>query len=108
MRTRLSVLPACAVAIALLHASACGSPAPAPAASTTPPPGPPPAIHGPHLYVTDETGGHVVVINSESGEVAGRYSVGKRPRGLRLSQDGAQLFVALSGSPIAGPGVDNS
>jgi YVTN family beta-propeller protein len=58
--------------------------------------------------VTDETGGHVVVINAESGEVAGRYSVGKRPRGLRLSRDGAQLFVALSGSPIAGPGVDNS
>src|SRR6185436_18146734 len=31
-----------------------------------------------------------------------------RPRGLRLSHDGAYLYVALSGSPIAGPGVDAS
>jgi len=58
--------------------------------------------------VSDETGGKVVVINVESGEVVGRYEVGKRPRALRLSRDGAQLFIALSGSPIGGPGVDDS
>ena len=37
-----------------------------------------------------------------------RIAVGKRPRGIRLSRDGKQLLVALSGSPIAGPGVDES
>ena len=34
--------------------------------------------------------------------------VGKRPRGIRVSPDGSTLYVALSGSPIAGPGVDES
>ena len=34
--------------------------------------------------------------------------LGKRPRGLKLSPDGKLLYVALSGSPIAGPGVDES
>ena len=34
--------------------------------------------------------------------------VGKRPRGISVSPDGRQLYVALSGSPIAGPGVDES
>src|SRR6266481_4174044 len=33
---------------------------------------------------------------------------GKRPRGAKLSHDGKSLFVALSGSPKAGPGVDES
>jgi YVTN family beta-propeller protein len=60
------------------------------------------------VYVSDETGGNVVVVDPESGEVIDRLPVGKRPRGLRLSRDGAQLLVALSGSPIAGPGVDES
>jgi hypothetical protein len=43
--------------------------------------------------------------NVESGEVVGRYEVGKRPRGA--SRDGAQLFVALSGA-IGGPRDDES
>jgi YVTN family beta-propeller protein len=34
--------------------------------------------------------------------------LGKRPRGLKVSPDGKLLYVALSGSPIAGPGVDQS
>ena len=29
-----------------------------------------------------------------------------RPRGIAVSPDQSQVFVALSGSPIAGPGVD--
>jgi hypothetical protein len=33
-------------------------------------------------------------------------AVGKRPRGIRVLGDGQHLLVALSGSPIAGPGVD--
>src|SRR5260370_34744936 len=38
----------------------------------------------------------------------GALPVGKRPRGIRLLAGGQQLQVALSGSPIAGPGVDES
>jgi YVTN family beta-propeller protein len=40
--------------------------------------------------------------------VLARIPVGKRPRGLKLSPDGARLYVALSGSPRSGPGVDES
>ncbi len=60
------------------------------------------------VFVSNETGGTVVVVDPETGQVEDRITVGKRPRGLRFSRDGAQLYVALSGSPIAGPGVDES
>jgi YVTN family beta-propeller protein len=83
------------------------SPPEAPAAPA-PPPDVPDAPFGPRLYVSDETGGSVVVVDPASGAVLTRISVGKRPRGIMLSRDGAQLLVALSGSPIAGPGVDES
>jgi YVTN family beta-propeller protein len=77
------------------------TPAPAPAATPQP---------GPRLFVSDETGGAVIVIDPVSGQVLERISVGKRPRGVRVREIGGQklLFVALSGSPIAGPGVDES
>ena len=86
--------------------SACGQP-PAP----PPPAAPaivPPTTGGPRLFISDETGGAIIVIDPSTRQMIGRISVGKRPRGLRLSHDGTQLFVALSGSPIAGPGVDES
>ena len=81
-----------------------------------PPPPPPPAAPAApvlsagesRVYVSDETGGAIVVIDPATRQMLGRIPVGKRPRGLRLSHDGKQLFVALSGSPIAGPGVDES
>ena len=60
------------------------------------------------MYVSDETGRDVVVIDPESGTVVGRIEVGKRPRGVRLTHDGKQLLIALSGSPIGGPNVDES
>ena len=60
------------------------------------------------VYVSDEDGGHVVVISTASDAVIARIAVGKRPRGLRVSPDGTRLFVALSGLPKAGPGVDES
>ena len=63
---------------------------------------------GPRLYVSDESGGNLIVIDPTAGKVLTRIAVGKRPRGLRLSADGTQLFVALSGSPVAGPNVDAS
>jgi YVTN family beta-propeller protein len=60
------------------------------------------------IYVTDETAGNVVVVDPAAGVVVATIPVGKRPRGAHLSSDGTQLLVALSGSPIAPPGVDES
>ena len=60
------------------------------------------------IYVSNETGGDIAVIDPGAGTVVERIPVGKRPRGLKLSRDGKQLLVALSGSPIGGPGVDEA
>src|SRR4051812_26365024 len=60
------------------------------------------------LYVSAEDGGDIVVVDPAAGSVVGRIAVGKRPRGMRLSPDGKTLYVALSGSPRGGPGVDES
>jgi YVTN family beta-propeller protein len=81
---------------------------PPPAAPAAPKPPAAPSPSALRLYVSDETGGNVVVVDPEAGTVIERIAVGKRPRGLRLSRDGTQLLVALSGSPIGGPGVDES
>src|SRR4051812_36294108 len=109
MRKQMRV-PAMAVVCAVFITSACGggsstsSPgATSPASSPTPPS---PAPPGPRLYVSDETGGNVVVVDPVGGQVLEKIAVGKRPRGIRLSRDGKELLIALSGSPIAGPGVD--
>ncbi len=61
---------------------------------------------GERVYVTDEDGGDVIVIDASNDEVVARVAVGKRPRGVRASPDGTRLFVALSGSPKSPPGVD--
>ncbi len=70
------------------------------------------AAAGPHgayrIYVTNETSGDLTVIDSANFEVAGTYSLGKRPRGIHPSPDGRIIYVALSGSPAAPPGVDES
>ena len=58
--------------------------------------------------MSDETGGNIVIVDAGSGEVRERIAVGKRPRGLHISPDRTLVYVALSGSPIAGPGVDES
>jgi YVTN family beta-propeller protein len=60
------------------------------------------------LFVTNENGGDISVIDVATQKVVATIPVGKRPRGIRLSRDGSQVFVALSGSPIAPPGVDES
>jgi YVTN family beta-propeller protein len=87
-----------AVAIALL--SACSRDAkPAPEAKSSAPP---------VLYVSDETSGNVVVIDPTKTESVAIIPVGKRPRAVKISRDGKFLYVALSGSPQAGPGVDES
>jgi YVTN family beta-propeller protein len=60
------------------------------------------------LYVSDETGGNVVIVDPQHARVVARIAVGKRPRGIQLSPDHQRVYVALSGSPIAGPNVDES
>jgi YVTN family beta-propeller protein len=63
----------------------------------------------PHcVYVTNETSGDLSLIDGAKLEPVATIPLGKRPRGLQLSTDGTTLYVALSGSPIAGPGVDES
>jgi YVTN family beta-propeller protein len=58
------------------------------------------------VFVTNERSGTLSVIDGTSQRVVATIPLGKRPRGLKASPDGKLLYVALSGSPIAGPGVD--
>lgn len=60
------------------------------------------------VYVTNERSGTLSVIEGGTHQLVATVQLGKRPRGIKLSHDGKQLLVALSGSPIAGPGVDES
>jgi YVTN family beta-propeller protein len=67
-----------------------------------------PVSKGYRILVTNERSGTLSVIDGPTRKVVGTVQLGKRPRGLKLSPDGKLLYVALSGSPIAGPGVDAS
>ena len=60
------------------------------------------------LYVSDETGGNVVIVDPQAGSVLAKIPVGKRPRGIQVSPDHTRVYVALTGSPAAGPNVDES
>src|SRR5437762_2621596 len=73
------------------------APAPAPAAA------PIPAVR---VFVTNEASGDLTVIDASTQAVVATAPLGKRPRGIKVSPDGKSLYVALSGSPNAGPGVD--
>jgi YVTN family beta-propeller protein len=61
---------------------------------------------GIRLFVTNEMSGDLSEIDAATGTVARTAPLGKRPRGIRISPDQRSLYVALSGSPNAGPGVD--
>ena len=50
----------------------------------------------------------MTVVNGDTLEVMTTLPVGKRPRGILASPDGRTIYVALSGSPAAPPGVDES
>ncbi len=98
-RTRLFiVIVACA-------ASACRQPAesPTPAGAAT-------RISVPAVgvYVTNEQSGDLTIIDAATGATTATVPLGKRPRGLAASPDRRFLYVALSGSPAAPPGVDES
>src|SRR5262249_24620129 len=58
------------------------------------------------IYVTNEASGDLSVIDAANNEVIATLPLGKRPRGIQITPDRKNIFVALSGSPIAGPGED--
>ena len=60
------------------------------------------------VFVTNEFSGDLSIVDGAAGKLLGTYPLGKRPRGVRLSPDGRTLYVALSGSPVAPPGTDES
>jgi YVTN family beta-propeller protein len=59
------------------------------------------------IYVTNERSGDLSEIDSSTFQVT-TIPLGKRPRGIHASPDGRFLYIALSGSPLAPPGVDES
>lgn len=63
---------------------------------------------GYRVLVTNERSGTLTVIDGPTRKVQATVALGKRPRGIKVSPDGKLAYVALSGSPIAGPGVDES
>ena len=62
----------------------------------------------PRIYVTNEVSGDLSIIDSGNYNVLATVPLGKRPRGIHPSPDHKTIYVALSGSPIAGPDVDES
>src|SRR3954451_9027928 len=53
------------------------------------------------VCVSNERSGDLSIVRDE--KVIATIPVGKRPRGVHASPDGAFVYVALSGSPITGP-----
>lgn len=63
------------------------------------------AAHAGRAYVSNEDGHTVTVIDTDKNEVVTTIPVGKRPRGISVSPDGALVYVALSGLPKCPPSV---
>ncbi len=95
------LLPACCVAAFCLS---CSRPAPLEKAEQKP------AAESSafRIYVTNEASGDMTVIDSATYNAIATVPLGKRPRGIHASPDRKTIYVALSGSPIAGPDVDES
>src|SRR5262249_54909397 len=68
----------------------------------------PPAKPSYLVYVTNEASGDMTIIEPDKPAAIATLPLGKRPRGIHPSNDGKLIFVALSGSPFAPPGVDES
>src|SRR5579864_1937350 len=60
------------------------------------------------VYISNEGSGDLTVIDPERQEALATVPIGKRARGLHASADGKLIYIALSGSPFAPPGVDES
>ena len=63
------------------------------------------SAHCERVYVSNEDGHSVSVIDAATSQVTATIQVGKRPRGMKLNREGTQLFVALSGLPKCPPHV---
>ncbi len=81
---------------AALALAACEKPAPEATAASI------------RIYAANELSGDLSIIDGATNAVIATTPLGKRPRGMRLSEDGDSLYVTLSGTPFAGPGVDAS
>ena len=67
----------------------------------------PRAPEGYRIFVANETSGDMTVIDSKTMEPIGpAIPLGKRPRGMHASPDKKLIYIALSGTPPAPPGVD--
>ena len=64
---------------------------------------PPPQSKTYLVCVSNEVSGDVTIVDGADARILATIPVGKRPRGIHPSPDGRRLYVALSGSPIAGP-----
>src|SRR6516165_8575683 len=118
MRDRRTLLVASAIVLGSA-CSSCKNAAPAPSEQKTAPApseqkmAPAPSEQkttapGPLIYVSDEIGGNIVAVDPAGAKVVATIAVGKRPRGIKLSHDGKLLYVAVTGSPLGGPNVDES
>jgi len=56
------------------------------------------------VYTANELSDDITVLEEPAHKLLATVKVGKRPRGMAVS--GGTLYIALSGWPIAGPGVD--
>lgn len=89
-----------------LLATSCSRPPEKPVAETVKSSAP--WTSGYRVYVTNESTGDLSVIDGTTLEVIATVPLGKRPRGIHASPDRRTIYVALSGSPPAPPGVDES
>jgi YVTN family beta-propeller protein len=61
---------------------------------------------GPRIYVSNEVSGELTVIDATTMTRLEQLKIGTRPRGIHAAPDGKTIYIALSGTPIGGPGVD--
>jgi YVTN family beta-propeller protein len=67
----------------------------------------PAAAQAGRLYVSNEDDGTVTVLDADRNAAIATIAVGKRPRGLALSPDGARLYVPVSGLPKCPPPISD-
>jgi YVTN family beta-propeller protein len=65
-------------------------------------------VQAERVYVSNEDGESVTVLDAGSGRTVATIPVGKRPRGIKLSHDGKHLYVAVSGLPKCPPSVPDA
>src|ERR1700722_4316694 len=58
---------------------------------------------GYEIFVSNEHGGTLTVIDGSDFKVITTFPIGKRPRGIHASPDGKTIYVAVSGTPIEPP-----